>query len=68
MRLEEKNKTMITDRRILFDKKHTTMLSIKLNNRTDADIIEFLEKQENKAGTIKKLIRDHLLLVSNTDI
>lgn len=43
------------------------MLSIKLNHRTDADILEFLEKQENKAGTIKKLIRDHLSIVSNTD-
>lgn len=58
---------MITDRRVLFDKMHTTMLSIKLNNRTDADIIEFLDKQENKAGTIKKMIRDHLSVVSNTD-
>ena len=67
MRLEKKDGTMITDRRVLFDKKHTTMLSIKLNNRTDADIIEFLEKQENKAGMIKKLIRDHLSIVSNTD-
>ena len=65
--MEKKDGTMITDRRILFDKKHTTMLSIKLNHHTDADILEFLEKQENKAGTIKKLIRDHLSIVSNTD-
>ena len=36
---------------------HTTRFGIKLNNNTDADIIEHLNKQENKQGYIKGLIR-----------
>ncbi len=40
-----------------FDRDHTRQLRVKLNLRTDADIIEYIEKQKNKQGYIKQLIR-----------
>lgn len=48
---------MSKDRRIKFDKEKTVMICIKLNKNTDADIIRHLERQSNKAGYIKALIR-----------
>lgn len=38
-------------------KEHTTWLRVLLNNNTDADILEHLQKQENRQGYIKALIR-----------
>lgn len=38
-------------------KANTTKVSLKLNNKTDADIIERLAKQASKQGYIKALIR-----------
>lgn len=32
-------------------------ISLVLNKKTDADIIDFLSKKENKRGYIKELIR-----------
>lgn len=43
-----------------YDDKHTKRVFIKLNINTDADIIEFLEKQPNKQGCIKELIRKEI--------
>ena len=43
-----------------YDRKNTTRLYIKLNNKTDSDILEALEKIENKQGYIKELIRKDL--------
>lgn len=40
-----------------FEKDKCTRVSIKLVNNTDADIIAHLEKQSNKQGYIKALIR-----------
>lgn len=40
-----------------WDAKNTTYVSLKLNNKTDADIIERLAKQASKQGYIKELIR-----------
>lgn len=36
---------------------NTIQFKMKLNKKTDADIIGFLEAQENKQGEIKALIR-----------
>ena len=36
---------------------NTTRVYLKLNNKTDADIIEYLDSAENKQGIIKDLIR-----------
>lgn len=43
-----------------YDKDHTTGFYMKLNLRTDQDIIRWLWKQESKQGAIKKLIRKEL--------
>lgn len=43
-----------------YDRKNTTRLYIKLNNNTDADILEALSKIDNKQGYIKELIRADL--------
>ena len=40
-----------------YDRANTVRLYIKLNKNTDADILAHLERQENKQGYIKSLIR-----------
>ena len=40
-----------------YDAKATKQIHLKLNLKTDADILEHLEKQENIQGYIKDLIR-----------
>lgn len=39
---------------------NTKIITLRLNNKTDADVIEWLEKQDNKAGYIKRLIREDM--------
>lgn len=43
-----------------YDKAHTKGLYLKLNKETDKDILAHLDKQENKQGYIKKLIREDI--------
>jgi hypothetical protein len=43
-----------------YDQHNTTKVSLKLNINTDADIVEYLSKVDNKQGTIKQLIRDDI--------
>lgn len=43
-----------------YDKKNTVMVSIKLNTKTDADIIHVLDKSDSKQGYIKDLILQDL--------
>lgn len=40
-----------------YDAENTVQVRMKLNRKTDADILTWLEKQENKQGYIKTLIR-----------
>ena len=40
-----------------YDATHTTQIKLKLNKKTDADILDWLGKQPNKTGYIKELIR-----------
>ena len=40
-----------------YDKANTRQIHLKLNLRTDADVIEALDKVESKQGYIKGLIR-----------
>lgn len=40
-----------------YDKENTKQIALRLNKKTDADIIEHLEKQGSKQGYIKELIR-----------
>lgn len=41
-----------------YDKRNSKTISLKLNLKTDADIIEILEKVDNVQGYIKNLIRN----------
>ena len=50
----------MSDPRAKYDATNTTQFKMKLNRKTDADIIEWLEKQDNKQGSVKKLIREEL--------
>lgn len=43
-----------------YDKSNTMNVSIKLNNKTDADIIALLNSKENKQGYIKELLLNDL--------
>lgn len=40
-----------------YDAANTTRITIKLNRRTDADILAALAAAESKAGLIKKALR-----------
>ena len=43
-----------------YDKENTVFVGLKLNKKTDADIIAFLEKSDNKQGTIKNILKNFL--------
>lgn len=43
-----------------YDAANTTAVKIKLNTKTDADILRKLQEVENKQGYIKRLIREDL--------
>jgi hypothetical protein len=41
-------------------KENTTLLTVKFNNRTDADIVAHITSVDNKTGYIKQLIRQDI--------
>ena len=43
-----------------YDRKNTVRLSLKLNVRTDGDIIQWIRSQKSMQGTIKRLIREEI--------
>jgi len=43
-----------------WDKNNTTRVAMKLNNKTDADIIQYLASIPNMQGYIKALIREDM--------
>ena len=43
-----------------YDDANTIQIKLKLNKKTDADIIAYLEASNNKQGTIKALIRSEI--------
>ena len=43
-----------------YDRKNTVQVKLKLNRKTDADIIEYLNKQDNKQGKLKELVRKEM--------
>lgn len=45
-----------------YEKNNCTRVSIKLCNKTDADIIEALNHCGNKQGYIKELIREDIVI------
>lgn len=49
-----------------YDAAHTKKISLKLNLRTDIDIIHWLWKQQSMQGSIKRLIREDIARESST--
>ena len=43
-----------------YDKANTRQFHLKLNVKTDSDIIELLDRQESIQGFIKQLIRESM--------
>lgn len=43
-----------------YDRANTIQVKLKLNKKTDADIIQALETCNNKQGLIKRLIREEI--------
>ena len=43
-----------------YDEKNTVQIKLKLNRKTDADILAELERVGNKTGYIKDLIRQNI--------
>ena len=43
-----------------YDAQNTRQIKMKLNITTDADILQWLDAQENKQGAIKQAIRDKI--------
>lgn len=48
------------DARRRYDEANTIQIKIKLNKKTDADIIAYLEASGNKQGTIKEALRTQI--------
>lgn len=46
-----------TTRKAIYDKENTRRIHVKLNNKTDADILAALEAQSSHTAYIKRLIR-----------
>lgn len=47
-----------------YQKENIQRVVLKLNKRTDADILDWLGTLDNKQGAIKKLIREHIAAAS----
>lgn len=43
-----------------YDKRATRAVFLKLNKGTDADILSWLDAQDNKQGYIKRIIREDI--------
>ena len=43
-----------------YDSKNTKQFKMKLNTKTDADILAWLDTLDNKQGKVKQLIRDEI--------
>ena len=43
-----------------YDQGNTVQFKMKLNRKTDADILDWLEGLDNKQGTMKGIIREHI--------
>ena len=43
-----------------YDKENTRQITIKLNLNTDADILDWLSRVENRQGYLKRLIREDM--------
>lgn len=49
-----------TESQAKYDRSHTYRVGLKLNIRTDADVIRWLQSQASMQGSIKRLIREEI--------
>ncbi len=49
-----------SERQKRYDDKNCVRLCLKLNKRTDADVLEWLKKQPSMQGAIKEVIREKI--------
>ena len=59
MRSEEARRAQ-NEARARYDRANTTQVKLKLNLKTDADILAKLQEEPSMQGYIKRLIRDDL--------
>lgn len=45
-----------------YDKENTRQIALKLNLKTDADVLQKLDEVDNKQGYIKNLIRTDIMV------
>ena len=54
------NREVATRAQKIYDAANTMHVAIKLNRKTDADIVARLEQEPNKQGFIKQCIREYI--------
>jgi len=55
--MDEKTKAAKVKASIKYNKTNVKQIKLNLNRKTDADIIDYLDKADNMQGLIKDLIR-----------
>ena len=60
--MDEKQKKAHSKAATKYNQSNVKQVKLNLNRKTDADIIEVLEKQDNIQGLIKQLIRNHMII------
>lgn len=50
-----------------YRKKTLVQLGIALNRNTDGDILDWLDRQPNKAGAVKNAIREHIRITERKE-
>lgn len=58
--MDEKKKAAHVKAVMKYNAKNVKQVKINLNKKTDADIIEYLDKADNVQGLIKDLIRQDM--------
>lgn len=43
-----------------YQKENITRVVLKLNKKTDSDLLEWIESLDNKQGAIKEILRQHI--------
>lgn len=48
-----------SEAKIRWIKENTTVIAVKLNHNTDADLLQYIEDEPSKAGIFKKALREY---------
>lgn len=58
--MTERKRKIYPEAQAKYDANNTRQIKMKLNIKTDADILEWLDAQDNKQGSIKEAIRAYM--------